>query len=229
MNTSEFLPPLRSIGPIRVSRDRLDGHPAYASLLHEAASTGACPVWVTALNRVEPPDDPAAAIAAIPDVDPEEFLARHWTRNCPLCGCRDPFGTFPGLAPRTRSSPNPLETAESAVALQRGHLALVPAGRPADVITALGWTGPANYGADLTGLSAVLRSWEDRFGAVLVRVDAATLWLSVASPPRTPHHAERIAAEHFSFCRDVDWEDPRPLRTYAADLVGAHTWRFWWD
>lgn len=229
MTNTEFLPPLHSIGPLRVSRDRVDRHPAYGPLLHQAQATGSCPVWITALDRIRPPDDPAAAVAGIPHVDPQEFLASHWSRNCPLCGCRDPFGAFPGLAPRSRSSADPLGSAASADALQTGHLALVPADRPADVITALGWTGPCNYGTDLAALSAVLRTWEERFGAVLVRVEEATLWLSVAAPPRTARHAQRIAAEHFSFCRDVDWEDPRPLRAYAAGLVGQSTWRFWWD
>lgn len=229
MTNTEFLPPLRPLGPIRISSERVDGHPAYSALLREARATGCCPVWVTAPDRIQPMDDPAAALARIRDVDVEAFLASHWARNCPLCGCRDPFGGFPGLAPAARAKTDPVEFAASVDGLQTGHLAIVPVDRPADVLTAVGWTGPCNYRADLASLSAVLRSWEDRFGAVLVRLDDATLWLSVAAPPRTARHAQRIAAEHFSFCRDVDWEDPRPLRAYAADLIGRPVWRFWWD
>lgn len=230
MTPTEFLPPMSWSGPIRISAERVDGHPAYGSLLRQAGATGCCPVWITALDAIRPPADPVAAVARVQNIDPEEFLASHWSSNCPLCGCRDPFGGFPGLAPRSRSSTDPLERAASAEALLRsGRLAIVPGERPTDVITALGWTGPCNQGTDLAALSAVLRSWEERFGAVLVRVDAATLWMSVAAPPRTSEHAERIAAEHFCFCRDVDEQDPRPLRSYAAELIGRSTWRFWWD
>lgn len=227
MTNTEFLPPLRPLGPLRISSEPVDGHPSYGPLLHQAQVTGCCPVWVTAPDRLQPPDDPAAALARIRHLDAEAYLASCWTPNCPLCGCRDPFGGFPGLAPPGRSKADPLELAAKAEHLRIGHLTLVPADRPADVITAIGWTGPCNYGTDLAGLSAVLRSWEDRFGAVLVRLDGATL--SVAAPPRTVRHAQQIAAEHLAFCRDVDGEDPRPLRAYASGLVGRSTWRFWWD
>ncbi|MBC8092527.1 MAG: hypothetical protein H7Y15_11420, partial [Pseudonocardia sp.] len=100
MTDTEFLPPLYPLGPLRISCERLDGHPAYATLLAEAATTGCCPVWVAEPQYLSPPDDPHAAVAATDRIDPAEFLAEHWTPNCPLCGCRDPFGnTFPGLVP----------------------------------------------------------------------------------------------------------------------------------
>lgn len=75
----------------------------------------------------------------------------------------------------------------------------------------------------------MLRSWEDRFGAVVVALDRSVLWLSVAAPPVTRDECRAVAAEHFSSCRDVDQEDPRPLRAYASGLSGGTTWRFWWD
>jgi hypothetical protein len=93
----------------------------------------------------------------------------------------------------------------------------------------VGWRGAVNHHGDVTGLSAVVRSWEDRFGALLVRLDLATLWLSVAAPPWRERQCLGVAAEHFAFCWDVDGEDPRPLREYAAALAGRTAWRFWWD
>ena len=96
-------------------------------------------------------------------------------------------------------------------------------------MAATGWTGAINLGENPAALSAVLRSWEDRFGALLVLMEAATLWLSVAAPPMTEAECLGIAAEHFTFCPDVDGEDPRPLRTYASTLRGRNSWRFWWD
>jgi Domain of unknown function (DUF4253) len=64
---------------------------------------------------------------------------------------------------------------------------------------------------------------------VLIEIDFMALWVSVAAPPRTPQECRAVAAEHFAFCLDVDWEDPRPLDRYAADLAGRDWWRFWWD
>ncbi len=230
MTTDITLPPLRNLGPLRLSRDPLAGHPAYASLLAEAARTGSCPVWIGDPDRMLVPDDLHAAVAAIGGADPEAFMADRWTQNCPFCGCRDPFDEFPGLLPALPPAEDPVAAAaRMAEGTARAYLAIVPVSRPADTVAALGWTGACNYSEDLAGLSAVLRSWEDRFGALLVRMDASTLWVSVASPPRDDDECRRIAAEHFTFCRDVDWEDPRPLRNYAATLRGNPTWRFWWD
>ncbi len=230
MTHTEHLPSFSSIGPIRISTERVDRHPAYGALLLEARATGCCPVWLTDTGTLRPPDDPSAAIATIAHTDPAAVLAAHWPPNCPLCGCREPFGdVFPGLAPAGVVVEDPLGCAAGADQLHVGHLAVVAVDRPADVITAIDWSGPGNYGRDLPELSAVLRSWEERFGAMVVRIARSTVWLSVAAPPRTADHAREVAAEHFAFCCDVDREDPRPLRTYAAGLVGRRTWRFWWD
>jgi hypothetical protein len=234
MTDTELLPPMHTIGSLRISRAELKGHPAYGALLRQAATSGACPVWISEPEYLRPPDTTAAALRRIDTADPVAILERQWTPDCPLCACRDPFGSgFPGLAPPGAGHDDirelALEQAADAESLHTGRLAVVPVPRPADVVTAIGWTGPCNYGRDLADLSAVLRSWEERFGAVVVRIGRATLWLSVAAPPRSARHAQEVAAEHFAFCRDVDWEDPRPLRTYASGLIGRSTWRFWWD
>jgi hypothetical protein len=76
---------------------------------------------------------------------------------------------------------------------------------------------------DLVGLSAVLRSWEERFGATLVWIGGFTLVLAVADPPRTREESERVAAEHFAFCHDqVDPQDGRdPYPTLVRTGVQA--------
>lgn len=163
------LPELRAVGPARISRDPTGAHPAYATLLRDAARTGSCPVWVSerALEMLEPPDDPHPVLANVARRDAAGFLGDHWPRNCPLCGCRDSFENFTGLASGTEPADEPITAAaESDLAGRRAHLALVPATRPADTLAVLGWRGTCNYHNDVVGLSAVLRSWEDRFGAV---------------------------------------------------------------
>ena len=39
------------------------------------------------------------------------------------------------------------------------------------LVSSLGWLGAANYDYDAAEMSAVLRSWEERFGAVPVCLD----------------------------------------------------------
>ena len=148
-----------------------------------------------------------------------------------------PFGrTWPGLVTTPPPAGDPDRIADGlAEQLVAGHpsirLGLVAADRGADAVTAAGWTGPVNYTDDTAEVSAVLRSWEDRFGARVVGVGFATLVLSVASPPTTRESAMAVAAEHFAFCPDNVWqgEPPHTLSAYADRLVNDHSWTFWWD
>ncbi|MGY0233930.1 DUF4253 domain-containing protein [Longispora urticae] len=151
-----------------------------------------------------------------------------------------PYGaSWPGLAPAGTPSAAP-DTAADELArfviadpdtfgLNGVRLGLVPATRSADTIAALGWTGPVNHENDTARHAAVLRDWEDRFGARVVAVGFATLHLSVAAPPTTPEHALHVAAEHFAFCPDNVWQNAKDLRDYAGRLTGTDTWHFWWD
>jgi hypothetical protein len=226
---------MRNLGPVRVSCEVLTGHPAYGVLLGDAALAGRCPVWISerGLRSLDVPADQGAVLAEIGCRSAADVLAEQWPHNYPVeRGGRPPFeGPFPGLV----AAPDPVDdavaTAKRFAADESwpSHLAVVPVSRPADIVAVVGWLGTINYHRDVTGLSAVLRSWEDRFGAMVVRMDLATLWLSVAAPPRSVQECLGVAVEHFAFCRDVDGEDPRPLRQYAATLAGRQVWRFWWD
>jgi len=139
----------------------------------------------------------------------------------------------PGLAPSGEPTADPAEAADwyaKQLDDQCGHLGLVPAACGADALTVIGWEGPCNY-SDTPPLSAMLRSWESRFGARVVAVGFDTLYLSVAAPPRTLEHALHVAAEHFAFCPDniQQGHSPCTLRSYAEELIGINTWTFWWD
>lgn len=113
------------------------------------------------------------------------------------------------------------------------RLGLVPADRGADALTTAGWLGPLNYDNDTAKFSAVVRDWEDRFGARVIGAGFASLDLSVAAPPATFDEALRVGAEHFAFCPDTLWPQspwqPDNLADYARGLVGTTSWKFWWD
>ena len=97
----------------------------------------------------------------------------------------------------------------------------------ADIPAVLGWTGACTYpNWDLAGLCSVLRSWEDRFGAVLVGLGPDRLRLSVERPPRYPEQARQLAGEHYGLAPDVIDQDPE---AYAELLFSRREWDFWWN
>ncbi|MGD0242621.1 MAG: DUF4253 domain-containing protein [Streptosporangiaceae bacterium] len=111
------------------------------------------------------------------------------------------------------------------------RIALVPAGRPADVLPVLGWC-PGDWDGALNipipvGFAAVLRSWEERFGARLFALSHDQAWLLVERPPPDPDAALPVAAEHFVFCDEPAGR--QSVRATAAKIAGAPIWYFWWD
>ncbi len=169
------------------------------------------------------------SVAEIDRLDANEVLRGWWD---------DDDGTsFPRPWPGLASAPTPAADAEAHAAAMAAELAadkahlvgLVPAVRGADALTAVGWQGPANHTNHTREISAVVRSWEERFGARVVTVGFATLGLSVASPPITFEHARAVAAEHHAFCPDNVDQGGGVIDEYAEELVGAGMWWFWWD
>ncbi|CCH31724.1 DUF4253 domain-containing protein [Actinosynnema sp. NPDC047251] len=176
--------------------------------------------------------------------DAEALLSRWWAGHTSgespeddQRGLTAPFGRqWPGLAAPSAGTADPGAEADDVAevlgsVLDSMRLGLVAAGRGADALTAVGWTGPVNYTGDTAEISAVVRGWEDRFGARVVGVGFATLYLSVANRPATMEDALRVAAEHFAFCPDNFWQGRRSetLTTYAERLLSDEGWTFWWD
>lgn len=140
-----------------------------------------------------------------------------------------PFGReFPGLAPSPRSAPSAAALTE-VVAELSGRLGLASVPRPADAVAVIGWLGPVNHFDDMGALSAVLRSWEDRFNAFLVALGFDTLTVAVGNPPATLAAATAVAAEHFAVCSDNVYQGAGSIEAYAAELVDNAAWTFWWD
>lgn len=218
----------------------------YLDLVAAFPRTG---LWPLALETLRSGDgrpwlsgefDPGSS-SPIESHDPAAVLAARWSEALPI-GDDDededaeggleelaPFGrAFPGLAPAPRAPPDPAAL-EAVVAGARGRLGLVAVTRPADVVAAIGWSGPANHFSDMGSFSAVLRSWEDRFGAIVVGLGFDTLTLAVQRPPDTRELALAVAAEHFAMCPDNVTQGIGPLGDYADFLRGRSDWSFWWD
>jgi hypothetical protein len=114
-------------------------------------------------------------------------------------------------------------------------LLLVPCRRPADVLAVLGWDFSQMPYPIMT---ALLRSWEERFAAVPVQIDPSTIVLNVGRPPQQKAQAERLVAEFAAVCEfevreDVDdwlhWTaaallPDSPVAPLADNLSPTH-WR----
>lgn len=224
----------------------------WSRLRAEHPRSGLWPLLLRPLGADEPgrpwddgelwPDD----MSSPDEHDPEALLAQWWQAYTTPDPEQDdlspaerlaitaPYGQqWPGLAPSAvRDDPDVVAqtlAAELPSFRATWRLGLVAADRGADALTVAGWMGPANYTNDTAELSAVLRSWEERFGARVVGVGFADLYLSVAAAPRNREEALPIAAEHFAFCPDNIWQGAQTLEAYADGLVDANAWVFWWD
>jgi len=146
---------------------------------------------------------------------------------------------WPGLAPPGSTPLTPAERQRALdVVLPRIRLAnsstpdarigLVAAARPADVLAVIGWDALVPRGESLLELIAVLRSWEDRFGAWLIDVGFADLRLFVERPPRSLEAAQLLAAEQVGLADDCI-DGARDVPRIAERLLNGPFWTFWWD
>jgi len=176
-------------------------------------------------------------------IDAAAMLERLWIDSLPepwLTGqdkewaeeMTDPFTTqYPGMAPAIGPA-LPSDVLETALlSFSDSRIALIPAVRPADAVPVLGWC-PGDWDGAFSMptpvvLSAVMRSWEERFGARLFALTHDEACLLVERPPPDLDAALLVAAEHFVFCDEPAGR--QSVRATAADIAGAPVWYFWWD
>jgi hypothetical protein len=186
-----------------------------------------------------PPDDrppplviPGRPSRPVPEYEEDEEERKYFLEMV------SPWGiSFPGLALAERTPGNLEANRRSVTGTSPGRIALVSTSRSADVVYQIGWTGAVNHFLQETGatrLSVMLRSWEDRFGARLLRLSFDTILLTVERPPSNEASALAIAAEHLAFGgSDVFQSYPEPMndsiRALADTLMDRPTWRFWFD
>ena len=139
---------------------------------------------------------------------------------------------FPGLAPAVLERLSTAERTAALAGLPSARVCLVPAARPADALAVTGWFCTDQFQEPSTGVQvgAVLRSWEERFGAHLFKLGPnADAWLLVDRPPRTREAAEAIAAEHWAFADEFHGEGRCEFGDLVDTIIGRPVWHFWWD
>lgn len=178
-----------------------DVYRVWAELAGAFNDTGLWPVlWVAPrLDDLNQPVEPPVKRTV------EDLLSEQWGE---FVGMLDdlaaefvaPFGAdFPGLAPaQTECRRNVVDHYRTADPSESMRIALVAVERPADVPSVLGWneTEDFEYSAQIT---AMLRSWEDRFGAYLKSFAPGSIELAVERPPRSEDDRWLWAAEQLAF------------------------------
>lgn len=234
-----------------------DAGRAWLSLSDACATTGLTPVLLHS-SPASPEDGGlpyfgfyyAVDRALLDFVSAEDVLAASWISQLEPRSTaeRAPFGDqFPGLAPAESQSLPEATLLQALSTLPPAYLGLVSTSRPADVPASVGWSvfgidfdypegEEGNFpdeiyppGVRSIQIGAVLRSWESRFGARLLRIGGdATLQVLAKRPPHTPELARRLAAEHFAFADEVTGTDDT-VTSIAARVISSPIWEFWWD
>jgi hypothetical protein len=177
-------------------------------------STGLWPVvWTWPGEAPDAYFDGPVDLARADSIDAESLLRRSWAK----------FGfarerPFPGIAApeavASRMGVQPFGETTEASRMERPPpggwiVMLVPVNRPADVHSVLGLWVTEYY--SVPEFTSVLRSWEERFGAVVSAFSPGTVELAVGAPPHDDEQALRLAAEHAAFA---------PEDEIATDLEG---------
>jgi hypothetical protein len=192
---------------------------------------------VMAVARIAEDQDAQAELNRLSELDREEagpdyeqLAARSDERDA-----RRASIPFPGLAPATDGSLTSGARTAALRSLRPARIGLIAARRPADVLATVGWTcfdDPAYEDGIRNALwiGAILRSWENRFGARLLAIGpGAEIRLLVQRPPRTLEEAEKVAPEHSAFATECAGQGLRTVGEIAPALVDAPIWTFWWD
>jgi hypothetical protein len=143
------------------------------------------------------------------------------------------FSGFPGLAPGGARPLSPGQVREALSYVPASRIGLAVADRPADALAAMGWL-PGNWFEGIGQVTAVLRSWEDRFGARLLAVGPDEFKLLAERPPRSRDAARHLAAELRALTASEfksAWNDAAidNINDIARRLLRSPIWGFWWD
>lgn len=78
-------------------------------------------------------------------------------------------------------------------------------------------------------LTAVFRTWYERFGAVPAYLGSDVIEFWVDRPVTDPVIACELAKEMYALCPDIVDQGVETVQNLAQALLNASTWYFWWD
>ena len=112
--------------------------------------------------------------------------------------------------------------------LERVTIALVPTDAPWEVPAYLkfgGW----NECLEPEEHVALMRRWNELYGAEVVGMTSAVVEMVVARPPSDLGRAKALAREQYVYCPDIVDQGTGTIAALAETLLDAPVWYFWWD
>lgn len=231
-----------------------DAWQLWAALVDAYPSTGLWPLLLTSLpdfgdqpgrpwlsNEFNIPGDPSA----VDGLTPEAAFAEWWALSVPAEE-DDPSWAEEVLGPLGPELPSLASPGECAGALTdlatvsslapsftgvdgAMRVGLVAVHRPADSLMAMGFIGSTNYTSDLAAHTALMRSWEDRFGGYLVVTGFADATIVMERPPVGDEALLHLAAEVYAICPDVVWQGVGGIAQLADEIRDSGQLFCWWD
>ncbi len=77
--------------------------------------------------------------------------------------------------------------------------------------------------------AAVMKYWQERFGAEVVGITNDVVEMLVKRPPSTKKEALALARQQYLYCQDIVDQGTETLEALACTLLGGSVWHFWWD
>lgn len=174
----------------------------------------------------EDAENPAETIQLASSVDVQEYFGER-AEEFPGTGVH---GEWPksaeGLAMADFTIPRkvlkPQEFHESVV------IGLIPANHSWEVPAVLSFGGwnDCPFPKDQV---AVLRYWNEIYGAELVGLSGDVMELEPASKPSSKEDALKLAQEQYWFCTDIVEQGVETIENLAGGLMASSIWYFWWD
>lgn len=106
-------------------------------------------------------------------------------------------------------------------------IGLIPVQHPWEIFAALRWGG-WNACPQPEEHCAIHRYWSDKYGVQVVGITQDSLECLVTTPPSTQAESLELAKEHIAYNGDLI-ASLETLSEYAATLLNAKLWYFWWD
>lgn len=76
---------------------------------------------------------------------------------------------------------------------------------------------------------AIMRYWQQQYGAEIVTMSSDVIECRVQRPPTTKEEAIKLAWEQYWYCEDIVMQGCGDIMSLAAQLLNSHHWFFWWD
>lgn len=76
---------------------------------------------------------------------------------------------------------------------------------------------------------AILKFWQEKYGAKLVSLTHDVIECSVENPPQTEEECRELAWQQFAYCADIVEQGVGTVGALASGLRDSSYWYFWWD